>query len=169
MYCPRCNQQQLSDRVRFCSRCGLNLSAVAELLSGDKALTTPEADAGATTSQRRKGVRVGAKLVFFSVALLPLTLALGMLMHTPGPLLISLALFFLGLTQMIYVRLFGENLLPEIRRPQPAALDNPERGFPLLSSRGAPVPAPDSSRMSTGEMLRPPSVTENTTSLLEKK
>lgn len=33
MYCPGCGQQQVSDETRFCSRCGLPLGLVAEILS----------------------------------------------------------------------------------------------------------------------------------------
>lgn len=32
MYCPGCGQQQVSDETRFCSRCGLPLGLVAEIL-----------------------------------------------------------------------------------------------------------------------------------------
>src|SRR4051794_18056571 len=32
MFCPRCGQQQISDLTKFCSRCGLQLGLVAELL-----------------------------------------------------------------------------------------------------------------------------------------
>lgn len=33
MYCPGCGQQQISDEIRFCSRCGLPLGLVAEILA----------------------------------------------------------------------------------------------------------------------------------------
>ena len=34
MYCPKCGQQQVSDEMRFCSRCGLALTGLAEWLGG---------------------------------------------------------------------------------------------------------------------------------------
>ncbi len=34
MYCPNCGQQQVSEEMRFCSRCGLALSGLAEWLAG---------------------------------------------------------------------------------------------------------------------------------------
>src|SRR5689334_7647741 len=34
MYCPNCGQQQVSDEMRFCSRCGLALTGLAEWLGG---------------------------------------------------------------------------------------------------------------------------------------
>ncbi len=35
MFCPRCGQQQVSQDTRFCSRCGLSLDLLADLLSDD--------------------------------------------------------------------------------------------------------------------------------------
>ncbi len=35
MYCPRCSQQQISEETKFCSRCGLPLALVAEVLAHD--------------------------------------------------------------------------------------------------------------------------------------
>ena len=32
MYCPQCGQQQLSDNLRFCSRCGFPLEVVLQIL-----------------------------------------------------------------------------------------------------------------------------------------
>ncbi|NNE98378.1 MAG: hypothetical protein HKN25_05080 [Pyrinomonadaceae bacterium] len=33
MYCPRCGEQQVSGNLRFCSKCGLPLTVVSEVLS----------------------------------------------------------------------------------------------------------------------------------------
>ncbi len=33
MHCPRCGQQQASEEIRFCSRCGFPLGLVSEILS----------------------------------------------------------------------------------------------------------------------------------------
>lgn len=33
MHCPRCGQQQISEDIKFCSRCGFQLGLVAELLA----------------------------------------------------------------------------------------------------------------------------------------
>jgi len=32
MHCPKCGQQQVSDEMRFCSRCGFALGIVTELI-----------------------------------------------------------------------------------------------------------------------------------------
>ena len=33
MYCPRCGQKQMAGDLKFCSRCGLPMGLVAELLA----------------------------------------------------------------------------------------------------------------------------------------
>ena len=60
MYCPQCSQQQVSENVRFCSRCGFSLQIVTALLTNDGAL--PEhavAEVESRLSRRQKGVRLG--------------------------------------------------------------------------------------------------------------
>ena len=42
MYCPNCGQQQISDEMRFCSRCGLALSGLAEWLARGGVPAKPE-------------------------------------------------------------------------------------------------------------------------------
>ena len=46
MYCPKCASQN-EDNIKFCKQCGINLSAVSDLLSGT-ALESPQADEIAT-------------------------------------------------------------------------------------------------------------------------
>lgn len=72
MYCPRCAQQQVSDEMKFCSRCGLPLSGLLDWLamSGTQAGTAPKTSL-ASNSPRRKGIRRGAKVMFFSAVLFP--------------------------------------------------------------------------------------------------
>ena len=33
MYCPKCSQEQISDEVRFCPRCGFQLDALKLMLA----------------------------------------------------------------------------------------------------------------------------------------
>ncbi len=35
MYCPKCSQQQVSEDLRYCSRCGFPLTGVALVLNND--------------------------------------------------------------------------------------------------------------------------------------
>ena len=67
MYCPNCGQQQISGEMRFCSRCGLSLSGLAEWLTGS-GLSAKRRDEAlvSASSPRPKGMRRAAKLMFFS-------------------------------------------------------------------------------------------------------
>ena len=70
MYCPQCGQQ-ISDGLRFCSRCGFALDGVAKLIAADGDL--PELNENVSSrSPRRKGIEQGAILMLIGMALLPL-------------------------------------------------------------------------------------------------
>src|SRR5947209_19847334 len=60
MFCPRCGQQQASEEVRFCSRCGLHLDALAEFVESGGRLASRDAseDLPALTP-RQRGTRMG--------------------------------------------------------------------------------------------------------------
>lgn len=173
MYCPKCSQQQVSDDVRFCSRCGFPLGPVAQMLAGGEVFMARNAEPRRKLSLRHlqgtnKGTRIGAKMLFFSMVLVPLAIALSAAVDSPGPLLIPFILFLAGLTQVLYVRIFSESALPE-KRPQPAIHGAHERRFESPLPPPAPAPLIDSRPTNTSEMVPPPSVTERTTTLLEKK
>src|SRR5205814_6304510 len=56
MFCPRCGQQQASEEVRFCSRCGLRLDELAEFVEGGGRLAgrDPAEDLPALTPRQRR-------------------------------------------------------------------------------------------------------------------
>jgi hypothetical protein len=73
MYCPQCGQHQISDELRFCSRCGFPLSGVAKLIAA--AGTLPALEEGtrkSIRSPRRRGFEQGIILILIGIALLPL-------------------------------------------------------------------------------------------------
>lgn len=165
MFCPKCGQQQASTDVRFCSRCGFHLGTVAELLPVDGVPATRQ---GAKALVKRKETRVGAKFIFYSVVLLPFVIALSVIFDSPLPLLAAPALFTIGLAQVLYVRLFGESLLPE-RRKESAELKATEQQYNLPTTQNASLPPTNPKKRTTAELLQPPSVTEHTTTLLDRK
>ena len=78
MFCPKCGQQQVSNETRFCSRCGLAISGLAEYVAGGAALLVrEEAEKLVLTSAKRKGIRRGAKVMFLSGVLTPVFFGLG--------------------------------------------------------------------------------------------
>jgi hypothetical protein len=113
MYCPKCGQQQISDEMRFCSRCGLALSGLAEWIDG---LTLPakraEEPPSTALSPRRKGIRRAGKLMFFSGVLIPVFLVISLIFDEGGPMIIPFLVFFVALVMMLYARLFSDKTAP---------------------------------------------------------
>src|SRR2546422_10791854 len=72
MYCPKCSQPQVSDETQFCSRCGLPLNNLKEMVLADGKVQMSSSEAGeADLSPRRKGVRQGVMLMLLSIILVP--------------------------------------------------------------------------------------------------
>ena len=170
MYCPRCGQQQVSDDMKFCSRCGLPLGGLNQWLASGGAITvgdtqTPQA---AKPLLQRKGVRQGAKLMFLSGVLVPILFGLSLVVDHPGPLLVSVFIFFVGLAIMLYARLFGEDVSPaKTSQAQTAPIELTSGPAGFLPSAQAPLNPPGRQKMRTAEMAQPPSVTDHTTKLLD--
>ena len=176
MYCPKCGQLQISEDVRFCSRCGFLLEGVHSLLATGG--TTPQyiPTANRPLSARTKGVRQGAMLMLSTLFIVPMTaiLIVGVL-DGPGEIVALAAVFCFigGLLRILYALMF-ENSYPEpdaIAAPYSApAVPQFERmgrnaGLPPAPANLAPSWRP---QPNTAELVHRPSVTENTTRLLDK-
>ncbi len=170
MYCPKCGQQQVSDEMRFCPRCGFQLGAVIALMAGGG---LPVAMSGAhlqseKPSARKRGIRQGAKLMFVSGVLLPIALFLSIVTETPLPFVIPFTIFLAGLALNLYSRLFAEETGALSQSTMPAQFGPMQQGY-LPAHQSIPAPGANKPNASTSEMARPPSVTEHTTKLLDEK
>jgi zinc ribbon protein len=177
MYCPKCGQQQISDEMRFCSRCGLALRGLTEWMAGSDLPAKPaDQEQNGALSRRRIWMRRAAKLMFFSGVLLPVFLAISLAVDEAGPLILPLLVFFVALVVMLYARLF---LDATTRRNTEAtnALNSGAQtsGLPSGSARGSltpanmPIATAGRQQVRTNELAQPPSVTENTTRLLDNE
>ena len=117
---------------------------------------------------RRRGMRRGAKLMFVCGVLLPAVALLAFEGDAPGPLLLVLTAGLAGLAWFVYSWLFGDNVLPvgkdAARRDLAAAAGRPSLG----AAQFTPAPLFNRQRADTAEIYQPPSVTENTTRLLDQ-
>src|SRR5688572_12825299 len=103
MYCPNCGQQQISEEMRFCSRCGLSFTGLAEWLAGDSVPVQPtQKKPIAPDSPRRKGIRRAAKLMFFSGVLFPIFIAISIAAEEGAPMILPFILLFVSLGMMLY-------------------------------------------------------------------
>jgi hypothetical protein len=178
MHCPQCGQQQVSDEVRFCSRCGLALAAVARLINGGGHLAEPGEGEGRGLSKRQRGVRKG--LIVMAGSLVSCALA-GLITAMDDdffPLLLLAAFaFILGLMRMLYGMLLEEDT-PRAKagRKVGATKSRPalegawaRDGGELPPARGFSAADLARPRQQTAEMSAPSSVTEGTTRLLENE
>lgn len=166
MFCPKCGQPQASDEVRFCVRCGLQLDAVKSLVTNEVMFIQHEARNQQVSTWQKPGVKTSAKIIFLSIILGPIFLGVSVLNDTPGPMVVPFTLFLLGVLWMIYSLVFGESPVnrkanqPSINAPNTQAYVPPQ---PQTQRTLPPQP------INTAEMVKPPSVTENTTKLFEQK
>ena len=180
MFCPQCGQQQVSGEMRFCSRCGFPLGVITEVVAQGGMLATRDTLVqGNKMSPRQKGVRQGAMLMLSTLLIVPLVVFLVLLTGTdrliPLVPLSAVVCFVGGLLRIFYALLF-EDAGPQLIQGatasaapfMPAQLNAHVRGTALPPAPGTPVNA-WRQRPETAEIIQPPSVTENTTKLLDKE
>jgi hypothetical protein len=158
MYCPRCGNHPASDRVRFCPSCGLRLDGVFDLLAHDglpaNSSVIPPVNA---PSPRKRGIRQGAKICFFSiVAFLPF-LGFCVAIDDGGPMILPATAFLAGIFWMIYYRLFVDEYEPPVKNTQ--AVVAPVASQPIYLQPPQAVPV----YRSPIEQPQQQSVVENTT------
>ncbi len=72
MYCPKCGQERLSDKTRFCSRCGYLLTGTAELFESDGEIPgTKDSLLPKALSRRNRGIRQGVFIFLLTFLVFP--------------------------------------------------------------------------------------------------
>jgi hypothetical protein len=176
MHCPQCGQQQTPGEVRFCSRCGFPLGGVSELIAHGGALPNYNPLEAQKPSPRRKGVQQGATLIMLGIITTILFGILNNYLGTPEFLVaLSAVIGFVGGPLRVLFALIFEEGAP--RHPVIVQTYVPPHtgtsfgapvhhtALPLAQAPPVPVYRP---QHHTAEMVRPASVTEGTTRLLEK-
>lgn len=148
MFCSKCGQEQASESVHFCSRCGFKLNNIED--------------------------RLAKRLILMAMFLVITICAIvGWGSITSGPVYMQVRVFitiiaaivfyllFLGDLTHIFNRLFAQNT-EQNKQIAPARQETA-----LPPAHSIPVPSLGSQRGHTAEMVQPPSVTEQTTILLD--
>ena len=181
MFCPQCGQQQVTGVIRFCSRCGFPLDGVIQLLSSGGALPAyRSADEPVEVSPRRKGVKQGMLLFLLGVLIVPILGMFASFSSAVFPqmlaILAALICFVGGPLRMFYAAVFEEGAPRPMRTfGPPMPMHVPQQFIPQGHNPALPPPPPVRqppswrTRPTTAELANPPSVTENTTRLLEKE
>lgn len=181
MYCPQCGQQQVPGVVRFCSRCGFPLDGVMQLLgTGGMLPIYRDLAAPKEMSARKKGVRQGGMLLLLGAIIVPILGVFSNYSNSAFPeilaALAAIICFMGGPLRMLYAAVFEEGApSPVLHGARPYVsppVSNPQFGPPVHNAALPPPPAQSASgwraRPVTAELAGPPSVTENTTRLLDK-
>jgi len=168
MFCPKCSQSQPADEMRFCSRCGFPLETVSTLVRHEGVL--PQLDNQKDHPSIRK--RMATESLILTVLSWAIALVCSYWFDAHSVFeyvaklgaLIFFLVGFIGLSRFLYAFLFlkatpallGDKLPREpIRSALPPAQSTPISDWPR--------------KQSTREMVRPASVTENTTKLLDEE
>jgi len=177
MHCPKCGQQQISEETRFCSRCGLLLSGVAEVLANNGIVPAPQTGlTGASDSAKRRGIKQGVFLFLLSFLVVPLLIMFSVAFNIK-PFLPIIAVFLFGvggILRMVYAMMFESGLATTNLPGQNAFASIPENRGSLPSSQTTPAsayvsPAAGSWRDTNDLQYQPGTVTDSTTKLLEKE
>lgn len=183
MYCPKCSQEQISDEVRFCPRCGFQLDALKlMLIENQNGLAMSEAERETQLiSTRKRDILIGAT-VMLAAAMSIVLLMISSVAGTPWQaVIIPLLLVWIGIVSVILLsghaarevkNLFskGDSASPSqiasrlITRLNPTAA---HQSLPRI--QGESISEPGTWRVNTAELVHPSSVTEQTTNLLNKK
>jgi hypothetical protein len=178
MFCPQCGQQQATGVIRFCSRCGFPLDGVIQLLgTGGMIPVYRNPDEPVPVSARRKGVKQGFVLFLLGVVIVPL---LGIMASFGNSAFLEILTAFAaiicfigGPLRMFYAAVFEEGAPRPMPMYGPPPVARPQFGPPMQHNALPPPPVRTASgwrsRPNTAELVSPPSVTENTTRLLEKE
>jgi hypothetical protein len=138
MFCPKCGQEKVSESLRFCARCGFKLNSVEEGLL-------------------KRLLGMATYLVLTAAAIF------GWGSFVSGPNYMQLRFLITLLAAITFYLLFSHDLRRVFRR---LFSENIERVKPIQESSLPPALNPH--RVATAEMLQPPSVTEQTTNLLDR-
>lgn len=177
MFCPRCGQQQATDSMRYCSRCGFSMEGVLHLLAHGGML--PRYDSGENKiSKRRKGVMQGVIVLLAGVLLVPI---FGVMAgFAPGRIsdifgffaaITAVLCFIGGPLRMLFASVFEEGSKPQPYISAPSYMPPAMPPQPQARVSALPPPAVNTQgwrRSDTAEIVPPTSVPDHTTKLLEK-
>jgi hypothetical protein len=179
MHCPRCGQQQVSEEIKFCSRCGFPLGLVSELIShGGFLPQLADLPKNKKWLTRKNGLKFSLIWFIFFTMLCPALAGLGgeeelagffAILGSLGGLLMMVSSFlFLPNEPKLYQ---AENIMQQPNHPAQFAQGAQHQALPPQSYQPAEsyIPAAGSWKApNTGDLVQPGSVTDATTKLLKR-
>jgi len=172
IHCPRCGYQQNPDKIRFCTKCGLEISDVKELLTSEPSETKTKKN-----REIAKARQQGLIMIISGFGLI--LLFAGVREFYPLPKFIALFMLFimfLGAIRMSLPSFFGKDNLTDIDN-ELAEIDSEidklfggqvsDKSLPEAEYR--PPLEFETRKLDTNGLVTPASVTEHTTKHLKEK
>ena len=174
MFCPKCSRQQISENVRFCSRCGFQLSVVKALLvADDTSLSQTSLSAVPDRWRRKREMIIGAMLMCVFALHTAWTTEDLSLDREYTSLIVKCFILCVLINLAPVVRNFFSGRAAQDRFSSPkllsrlsAKFNNKNQTAALPAAYGRPAADYFTGRIDTAEFVPPPSVTEDTTNLL---
>lgn len=109
--------------------------------------------------------------MFVSAVLFPVFLAMSIAIEEGAPMIVPFFLFFVSIVWMVYARLFRDKNSPATFQAaaRTSALRSTAAPGALPPATNMPMPEAGRHQVRTNELAQPPSVTENTTRLLDNE
>lgn len=142
----------------------MHLNAVTTLVGTNGLTGAPVEDAKVSSSQK-KGMRLGAKLMFGGLVLLPPFFGLCFPVDNPAPLLVPATVFLGGISLWLYSRLFGGEDIPFLGQANRPAISREQSYLRPDTVDARPF---DVRTANTAETVPPPSVTDHTTKIFDR-
>lgn len=179
MHCPSCGQQQVSNEIKFCSRCGFPMGLIAEVLAhGGFLPQLAELNKKKSIFNKKNGVIFGF-LWFMLFTLFAIMMNIANAPDVPIEMSMAIAVFgammiMLGSLAMLPSSKKYHFLLPPQMQPTPPTSLGLHGGAQQALPGKQSIPASAYAAPKTGAWrdtndLEPASVTESTTKLLEKE
>ncbi len=175
MFCPKCSQQQVSEETRFCSRCGFQLNVIKALLVNDSLPQTQDAEIQKINRSLRKRDMTFGALFMFIFALIAAAITVDLPPSHSAPI-VFLIIAWLALTLLINIKpiiryfLQADSSTKDISTSETFSnLKAKIKHAALPSSHSIPAEDLIMPSINTAEIVSPPSITEQTTNLLDKK
>lgn len=173
MFCPKCSRQQISENIRFCSRCGFQLNVVKALLADEASLSKTSEFIAANRLRRKRDVAIGAALMCIFALHSAWTTEDLSLEREYISLIFKCLLLFALINIVPFIRdYFSRSAIrngassPKKLSGFMAKFKNRDQTTALPAAYGRTVDDYFTGRINTAELIPPPSVTENTTNLL---
>lgn len=176
MFCPRCGQQQVSENIKYCSRCGFLMELVADILANGGVLPQLlDLNKNKKLFSRKNGLK--AALIWALVMWILVTPFFGVLGADELAGIAAILGFAGGVLLTLISFLFLDNKPALNQTSVNMRSDYANNNLGGASANALPpqqsVPAsayapPAGKWQTTNDLAAPPSVTESTTKLLQK-